>query len=330
MSTSSSSSAEPDTESGTESTSSSSTSASESESTSDSDGSLDGLQAHVRELGQATQSVQPKPQPYVYLSANMMFPLVTFIARSHFVPPGYGKAQTRSRNLRRRLRRMHEREGAGVSGGPVSGANAVVPGEDAAAQGITPDASQDTVPGLLSLSLRNKNKAKNFRALMGRPLAPKIIFGDQEGDTMAALPRLIPPSSRASLPPNLFVTSVDVEAGLHREGTKRKMRIEYGETESEGHAEPGSEAEMERLEGVANQHWATLERLTREHIVAGSIVGYKVWNVVGVSAELLIYDWTRLWASTQRRAPPGRCLRWGVWSRARGRLWSCDRCAGRG
>lgn len=240
---------------------------------------------------QATQSVQAASRPvdpYVH-SANVMIQL-TLIPRSNFVPPGYGKLQTRSRNLRRRLRRMHEREGAGESGGPVSGANAVVPGEHAA---VTPDASQDAhaVPALLSLSLRNKNKAKNFRALMGRPLAPKIIFGDQEGDGTAsapALPRLIPPSSRASLPPNLFVTSVDVEAGLCREGTKRKMRIEYGEGGDVSHVEPGSEADIERLEGVANQHWATLPRPTREQLVEGVIVGYKVWNVVGAQAGLLM------------------------------------------
>ena len=169
---------------------------------------------------------------------------------------------------------MHEREGGSESvGGPVSGANAAV----ASVQEITPDA-----PAMMSLSLRNKNKAKNFKSLMGRPLAPKIIFGDQ--DTQAP-PRLIPPSSRPSLPPNLFVTSVDVEAGLHTE--KKKKRVEYGnELEEQCEAEisldygaaPEAEPEVdvERLEAMANKHWDTLEKPTREKVVVGTVVGYKV------------------------------------------------------
>ncbi|KAF8554969.1 hypothetical protein OG21DRAFT_1484241 [Imleria badia] len=183
------------------------------------------------------------------------------------VPPGYGKPQTRARNLRRRLRQMHEREG-GVSG-PVSGANAVEPGEEA---------SQDAqdVPALLSLSLRNKNKAKNFKSLMGKPLPPKIIFGD-EGNPM---PRLIPPSSRSSVPANVIVTSVDVEAGLHREKKKRKMADEYEEelsaevTLDYGDAEP-----EEDIERTANKQWATLAKLTRNGVAEGMVVGYKALGI---------------------------------------------------
>lgn len=216
---------------------------------------------------------------------------------------------------------MHEHDAAGVSeGGPVSGANAVVAGKDALVDAIVPDSSQDVHSGLLSLSLRNKNKAKNFKSLIGRPLAPKIIFGNQEGDASAstsgamatpecatpaqtvtrALPRLIPPSSRSSLPPNLFVTSIDVEAGLHREKKKRKMRDEYGDklkvqsvvVSAEGGdisldygddvdkmtaPEAETEVDVERLEAIADKHWATLDKLTRgEQVTRGMIVGYKV------------------------------------------------------
>lgn len=119
----------------------------------------------------------------------------------------------------------------------------------------TPD---DPLHSLPSLSLRNKNKAKNFRSFIGKPLPPKIIFTDEVAKgtptqppsetlrlpsvdsqplvstlILAAVepqpvgrifPFLIPPSSRPSLPPNLFVTSVDVEADLQRPKKKKKTQ----------------------------------------------------------------------------------------------------------
>ncbi|KAL1727445.1 hypothetical protein EV714DRAFT_275583 [Schizophyllum commune] len=105
---------------------------------------------------------------------------------------------------------------------------------------------------LTMFSLRNKNKSKNFRKnlKMQVPAGPKrIVFADEVGATsqaqagpskdggvaasngatpskeagtsskaqanrhQARLPRLVPPSERTDLPPNVFVTSVDVEAG---------------------------------------------------------------------------------------------------------------------
>lgn len=195
----------------------------------------------------------------------------------------------------------HEHKGAGVSaGGPVSGANAVVAGKSGQAEAIMPviHEGQDAhiCPSLLSLSLRNKNKARNFKSLMSRPLPPKIVFGDQEGDACGALapkslgmsktqvlPRLIPPSSRLSLPPNMFVTSVDVEAGLEKEQRKSKMRIEYGdELEGEAEGEAGDvsvevNVDADRLASIADEQWATLEKFTREkQVEPGTIVGYKV------------------------------------------------------
>lgn len=119
----------------------------------------------------------------------------------------------------------------------------------------TPDAPLHSLP---SLSLRNKNKAKNFRSFIGKPLPPKIIFTDEVAkgtptqppsetlrlpsvDSQSVVstlilataepqpagrifPFLIPPSSRPSLPPNLFVTSVDVEGDLQRPKKKKKTQ----------------------------------------------------------------------------------------------------------
>ncbi|KAG8218225.1 Cwf15/Cwc15 cell cycle control protein-domain-containing protein [Butyriboletus roseoflavus] len=100
--------------------------------------------------------IQPKPHvvhPYVEFSADLVFWSTTTSTSTSFVPPW----------------RMHEREGGAVSeDGPVSGANAQV-------EGITPAVSDagDAYPGLLSLSLRNKNKAKNFKSLLGRTACSK-------------------------------------------------------------------------------------------------------------------------------------------------------------
>lgn len=93
---------------------------------------------------------------------------------------------------------------------------------------------------LTMFSLRNKNKSKNFRKNLKPPVGPRrIVFADEasveEPPTIFAedpatsrlaqaplqrpasgqthLPRLVPPSERTDLPPNVFVTSIDVEAG---------------------------------------------------------------------------------------------------------------------
>ncbi|KIJ19748.1 hypothetical protein PAXINDRAFT_166002 [Paxillus involutus ATCC 200175] len=273
---------------------------------------------------------------------------------ANLVPPGYGKPQTHSRNLRRRLKRTSEREAATLDEpGPVSGANAIVPDHEA----ITPALphvtyTANSLLALPSLSLRNKNKAKNFKALIGKPLPPRIIFADLESvaSTSAAgsattprcstpaepckppmpdgtvqqatpnvLPPLIPPSSRSSLPPNLFVTSVDVEAGLHRPKKKRKMRVEYGEAFEGDHGDNtdagangkveeiggdvtldygggantdavgqvtsqgtplDSDMDVAALESFANKSWATLPKITKEQqVVPGRVVGYKALGI---------------------------------------------------
>lgn len=176
---------------------------------------------------------------------------------------------------------MHKAAG---EDGPVSGANAVAQHKN----GQVPDANEDgpAIPALMSLSLRNKNKAKNFKSLINKPLPPKIIFAEQEGDATESsaaprvMPRLIPPSSRASLPPNMFVTSVDVEAGFRREKRKKNVQIEYGDELEE---QPGgddaleTEVDVGRLESIAQQQWTTLAKLTRKkQVEPGMIVGHKV------------------------------------------------------
>jgi len=130
-------------------------------------------------------------------------------------------------------------------------------------------------------SLRNKNKKRGFKQSMARPIPRKIVFsgagGQQdlngaapavmeevvkpsgepigtltgaESDRQTAFatqlpPRLIPPSELQELgrlPPNVFVTSVDVEEGMWGSSTrskkdkkrKRKDQEEYGHRYHDG------------------------------------------------------------------------------------------------
>ena len=199
----------------------------------------------------------------------------------------------------------------------------------------TPD---DPLHSLPSLSLRNKNKAKNFRSFIGKPLPPKIIFADEAAKgtptqppseilclpsansqpvastlILAATepqragripPFLIPPSSRPSLPPNLFVTSVDVEAGLQRPKKKKKTQaavqcsagaadygyygstragegtgkenmdfetsvvLDYGNDGYDMHVQtdnsPFSGIDVNNLEQLTNANWTALRTITRD------------------------------------------------------------------
>lgn len=250
---------------------------------------------------------------------------------------------------------MHERQAAADSG-PVSGSNAIESGacahpenqlqqSEASSNGNTPD-----VFLLPSLSLRNKNKAKNFRSLISRPLPPKIIFADEEDEVSAqivistenlrsssldssrltsvsvqgeverqplatkSMPLLVPPSARPSLPPNLFVTSVDVEAGTQRPKKKRKTRaaaepgrhlagdfvedagreelnvtLDYGNNEDDGPQEKTSrgqshgetapvEVDLSKLERSAKSNWTQFPKITRETQVTlkvGDVIAYR-------------------------------------------------------
>lgn len=110
-------------------------------------------------------------------------------------------------------------------------------------------------------SLRNKNKKKGFKLSMANPIPQKIIFSANEPANGAQIegtaprheagvamldsspeqtlsshvrqPRLVPPSElqeRGQIPANMFVTSVDVEAGMWdntnttQQSSKRRSR----------------------------------------------------------------------------------------------------------
>ncbi|CCM05892.1 uncharacterized protein FIBRA_08130 [Fibroporia radiculosa] len=187
-----------------------------------------------------------------------------------FVPPGLGKPSTHSRNVRRRRKRMYERLAATAEPVSVNeiplGLRTRIP-ESAPPQQIplvmsapkpSIEATQEP-PVIMMASLQNKNKRKGFKKSMSSVIPPKIIF-DVEDDAAGpshstisaeqALPfssvdtidqdvylanaRLIPPSEkqeRGLLPAHMFVTSVDVEEGLHPKRNKRKKRARLQDPE---------------------------------------------------------------------------------------------------
>lgn len=113
-----------------------------------------------------------------------------------------------------------------------------------------PSRVQQTQPTFMMASLSNKNKRKGFKQAMASTLPKKIVFEAPDGtavmsNDLPALPfasassaevtahapsavsRVIPPSEiqeKGQLPPNMIVTSIDVEEGLWPEGRKSKKK----------------------------------------------------------------------------------------------------------
>lgn len=156
------------------------------------------------------------------------------------------------------------------------------------------------------ISLRNKNKKKNFRQLMDKPLPPRIVFTDapipSESHTLAgtsapvkvSVPpvnhaRLIPPSERDDLPSNIFVTSIDVEEGMQRKKKRRpkdtsaavsydnesctaNFGLDYGLAEVSVKVSNPDEF----LHLRAEQQWDLLQKITdMSQVGVDSIVAYK-------------------------------------------------------
>jgi hypothetical protein len=165
----------------------------------------------------------------------------------------------------------------------------------------------------MMMSLRNKNKKKNFRQLMDKPLPPRIVFTELENapipsDTLGtlALPssstpakvsaspvkhaQLIPPSERNDIPSNIFVTSIDVEEGMRPKKKRRSketpiavsyddesypagLSLDYGSAELSVAVSNTDEA----LHLRAEQQWDLLQKVSdMSQVKVDSIVAYKV------------------------------------------------------
>lgn len=235
-----------------------------------------------------------------------------------FVPPGYGKPSTRNRNLRRRRKRIAgHNQPPDEPSAPTSGANAVLPLPiqqnsltRTSSEAYVADIEPDSEPNVMMASLRNKNKKKNFRQLMDKPLPPKIVFAELENTSIQAEPpdklaptgtsssekvavpsvkyaRLIPPSERNNLPSNIFVTSVDVEEGKWRkkkQASKKELGTVSHNDESctanfsldYGSAEVPMGNPDEALYLRAEQQWDLLPKITStSQVPVDNIVAYK-------------------------------------------------------
>ncbi|KAF9518426.1 hypothetical protein BS47DRAFT_1338360 [Hydnum rufescens UP504] len=139
---------------------------------------------------------------------------------------------------------------------------------------------------------------KGFRQAMEKTQPMRIVFGDKNGDvaneaasvvmgdTSTAideprpLPTLVPPSQRSDLPPNLFVTSVNVEAdlwgGVHAIGSEN-VEI-HGDTNGEMAVFSPSSVDWDALDSS----WPGLPVVSR--FLNGMIVA---WQELGIDPATL-------------------------------------------
>jgi hypothetical protein len=215
---------------------------------------------------------------------------------------------------------------------PTSGVNAVLPlsiqqnsSTSASSKAYIADAEPVSEPNVMMVSLRNKNKKKNFRQLMDKPLPPKIVFAELENapvqaespdksappgtsisEKAAAPPvkhaRLIPPSERDDLPLNIFVTSVDVEEGKwpkKKQRSKEELATASYDNESctANFGVDCSSAEVpmanldEALHLRAEQKWDLLPKLTSaSQVKVDNIIAYKALAISPITwtPEILI------------------------------------------
>lgn len=196
-----------------------------------------------------------------------------------------GKPTTHSRNIRRRRKLQHQRDVAvRDSNDPTVGVNALPIGNHRAetAENTTRTIVDDRGE-LIMASLSNKNKRRGFRRTMGKEIPSKIVYSEQadsntniDAAALVPTPRIVPPSEKQEkglLPPNVFVTSVDVEEEL-RQGKKSRFivpNIKRSETPP-----------VSRLAGVVNHaaiesKWNSLGLVTNAtELPSGTIVGWKV------------------------------------------------------
>ncbi|EJD35966.1 hypothetical protein AURDEDRAFT_154733 [Auricularia subglabra TFB-10046 SS5] len=268
-------------------------SSSKTDSDSDSDSSSSSASSSASR-GPKRPAKQPPLKPATDPLSGHDFPLANRTTRvdvqpSSFVPPGQGKPSTQARNARRR-RRQQAVKGTQPNGNVSS----------------APEASPERplqVPELpvqvTATMLRNKGKRKQFLASSsGGP--ERIVFNadtDQDGEQQPRrqLPRLIPPSERTDLPPNVFVTSVDVEADLWARRKRKAKRVEFAYDESASYA-ADAEVSMAADEAAPapapdlDIKWPALAQLTAAPPV-GTMLAWKALDInpATLSPEVMLH-----------------------------------------
>ncbi|KAI9466557.1 hypothetical protein BJY52DRAFT_1232793 [Lactarius psammicola] len=196
------------------------------------------------------------------------------------VPPGFGKPQTHARNERRRKKRILERTIRAAPPVPGGSINAIPLG-----------AAKPHVPTLepMMMSLKNKNKRRGFKITSS---VPSHITFQGDGIVAPSQPqRLIPPSERDQLPPRLFVTSVDVEAGMWPRDNEQKWDRKQKKVQRDayGHAEEQADVKLDygeipEAEGTitaSDLDYAALEKAWVTAPMLGNTTALPINSVVG-------------------------------------------------
>ncbi|KAL5530224.1 hypothetical protein ACEPAF_6481 [Sanghuangporus sanghuang] len=221
---------------------------------------------------------------------------------TNHVPPG--KPSTHSRNARRRMKRMYEKqqkelEQATARALPMDSANAVplgiksnaVPESKTDSTGdeqdipTTPPVEQGPYIDSMITSLRNKNKKKGFKQSMVGVAPQRMVFTHDAGappesgtayysatsSTAFPVARLVTPSEKQAnglLPSNMFVTSVEVESEDWDKKKKVKQRDTYGDELATDEAMPGNDDTILNY-GEPELDWESVDRdWEKMHIVA--------------------------------------------------------------
>ncbi|KAI0759711.1 hypothetical protein BD413DRAFT_722109 [Trametes elegans] len=206
-------------------------------------------------------------------------------------------------------------------------------------------------PAFMMASLQNKNKRRGFKSALSHGVPPKIVFAgaeqdaamdvdasaDPDGQVVEAAPgagaeaeaaqpspplvrayghaKLVPPSrkqARGLVPPNMFVTSVDVEEGLwpvksKYKNKKREKRAQaqvppadeedsfaqglpYDDVPEGAVATGGQEGGTERAAVAAR--WDTLRKVTdKAQVQAGTTLAWKALgiNFTTLTPEMLLH-----------------------------------------
>ncbi|KAL5487853.1 hypothetical protein ACEPAI_5961 [Sanghuangporus weigelae] len=223
---------------------------------------------------------------------------------TNHVPPGQGKPSTHSRNARRRMKRMYEKqqkelEQATVRALLMDSVNAVPLGAksntvletktdstgDEQDIPITPPVEQGPYIDSMITSLRNKNKKKGFKQSMVGVAPQRMVFTHDAGappesgttyysaasSTAFPVARLVTPSEKQAnglLPSNMFVTSVEVESENWDKKKKVKQRDTYGDELATDEAMSGNDGTILNY-GEPELDWESVDRdWEKMHIVA--------------------------------------------------------------
>jgi len=215
------------------------------------------------------------------------------------VPPGKGKPATHRRNIRRRKKLQHERNTVlRDPDDPTVGVNAIPIGNHNRAE--TAETTTQTIADdreeLTMASLSNKNKRRGFKSAMGKEVPSKIVFSGQVDSktnvrALASTPRMVPPSEKQEkglLPPNIFVTSVDVEEGF-RQGKKPKSVIPN--VKRSGTPPASCSAGVFDYAAIESK-WDSLGLVSSvTELPTGTIVGWKALgiNPVTITPEVMLH-----------------------------------------